>query len=110
MKVTVSVVDCTHGRPAEGIVVRLERRISGVWAEQARGQVDESGKLTWELMEFATKSIYRIEIDTDSYFAAFGIVPSHPCVTVVFRVISHDEDQQIPVLITPHSHLAYRVG
>lgn len=107
MKVTVSVVDCAQGRPAEGVAGRLERRVDGVWTEQAKGRTDECGSITWGRVPSPAKCVYRIELDVDQYFATLGIVPTHPWVTIVFRVLDPAADQHIPVLMTPHAHLTY---
>lgn len=109
MKVTVNVVDCAHGRPAEGVAGRLEQRLGGVWTELAKGRTDERGAISWDGMPSPGRCLYRLELDIDQYFATLGIVPSHPWVTVVFRVLDPGADQHIPVLMTPHAHMTYGI-
>jgi 5-hydroxyisourate hydrolase len=109
MKVTVHVVDSALGRPAEGVSARLERQSEGTWTEQARQFTDMGGQAAWEPVSSAARYVYRLELDLDAYFSALGIVPSHPRVIVVFRVLGHADDEHIHVMITPHAQMTYQV-
>ncbi|MEQ4715632.1 hydroxyisourate hydrolase [Nonomuraea sp. B19D2] len=109
MNITVDVIDWTNGRPASGIAVRLERHVGGIWEEPVKRYTDENGWLTAWQSELATATgLYRLEFNTDEYYATLGIIPFNPRVAVTFRIREPFEDYHLPVLVTPYGCLAYR--
>ena len=108
MSFTVCVIDTMHGRPADGVAVRVERRVDGEWRGLVQGVTDETGGLAGVLSKLpVTCGVYRVELDVDGYFASLGIAAFHPVVSVVFRV-GEPTGYHIPILITPHSLQTYR--
>lgn len=108
MGITVNVIDCMHGRPAEGIAARIDCEVDGVWGKSGRGRTDENGMLRdWLPPIVLSHGVYRIELDVDSYYATLGIVPRYPRVSVIFRVFDPAEHHLVPMLITPTSHITY---
>lgn len=109
MSISVEVIDCMHGRPAEGIAVRLESQVGGAWGEPTRGVTDENGLLReWQPSLVVARRIYRIELDIDRYYATLGIVPFLPRVTITFRVLDPAERHHLPISITPYSQSTYQ--
>jgi len=105
MSISVHVVDCTHGRAAAHVAVRLSVDRGGVWQEQARGRTDASGRAgAWQ----SQVGLHQIECDLDGYFAGLGVVPFYPSVSVVFRVSDVNAAYRIPLLITPHGYGTFR--
>ena len=106
---TISVVDSTHGRPAEGMAFRLMRKAAGNWQEQMHGHTDERGEFPNVLPPVrAASGVHRVELDLDGYFASLGMVAFHPTLTVDFRVVDPTQHHRISVMITPYSHMSYR--
>ncbi len=105
---TASVVDSAYGRPAEGVEICLQRRITGEWQDEARARTDEGGLAGLLPARRLTRGVYKLEFDVGSYFAGIGKVAFHPSVIVVFQVTDPDQQHHIPVLITPYSHLTYQ--
>jgi len=107
--ITICVVDSMHGRPAEGLAFRLQRKVGGEWQDQMQGHTDERGEVVGMLSPLAvTSGIYRVELDIDGYFASLGMVAFNPNVTMDFRVLDPTQQHHISILITPHSYLTYR--
>jgi 5-hydroxyisourate hydrolase len=110
MNISVSVINCMHGRPAEGVAVRLERKVGGEWVELAHGRTDENGWLgNWHPAPVLGRGIYRLELDLDSYFGNLGIIPFHPSAIVAFRAVDPAQTYQLPVLATPYAIMTYGI-
>lgn len=99
MNLTLCVLDCMYGRPAEGIAVRLERRICGQLGETTEQRTDNKGQVrAWQPVPIVTHGIYRLACDIDSYFTTIGVTPLFPRITTEFRVL--DLAREYRILIT----------
>ncbi|NXC38088.1 TTHY protein, partial [Penelope pileata] len=82
----VKVLDSVRGIPASNVPVKLYKAAAdGSWELLNSKQTDENGKLQ-ELItkeQFVT-GIYKIELDTASYWKKLGLNPFHQHADVVF--------------------------
>nr|ABI63351.1 transthyretin [Homo sapiens] len=82
----VKVLDAVRGSPAINVAVHVFRKAADdTWEPFASGKTSESGELhglTTE--EEFVEGIYKVEIDTKSYWKALGISPFHEHAEVVF--------------------------
>lgn len=107
MSLSVQVINGIYGFAAGGVDVRLDYASDGGWAELGRSRTDENGQVDpWEPGP-AEPGGYRLEFGTDSYFASLGITPIYPVVTIEFRMPDPGHPQQVRLLLTPSSYLAY---
>lgn len=105
MSIAVHIVDCTHGRAAAQVAVRLSVERGSAWHEQARGRTDEGGRAgAWP----AQVGMHQIECDLDGYFVGLGVVPFYRSISVVFRVGDATAVYNIWLLITPHGYGTFR--
>jgi 5-hydroxyisourate hydrolase-like protein (transthyretin family) len=110
VSITISAIDCVHGRPAAGILARLERKQEHGWGRPSRGRTDDSGHVSyWNPEPEIERGIYRVELDLDSHFASLGIAPFMPTAVASFRILDSREPCRIAMLITPYACVAYRV-
>jgi 5-hydroxyisourate hydrolase len=109
MSVLVRVINCTYGRPAVGVPVRLERDIDGAWVEQERDLTDDEGCISQLGNAGLARGIYRLEFDLDSYFFSLGIAPFYPAVSIRFRMTDPTRPCDISLLITPSAYFTFQL-
>lgn len=109
MAINVSVIDASHGRPAVGVDTRLERRVDADWDSQGGGRTDVDGQWAeWSPNRAPARGVYRLLFDAGRYFAALGIVPFYPEVSIVFAVSDPDQNCHLTLLLGPHAYTAFR--
>ena len=96
---TTHVLDTASGRPAAGLVIRLEKSVAG---EFARLDAPLLSAADWGA------GIYRIRFETGAYFAARDASCFYPHVEVVFEVSAPDEHHHVPLLLSPYGFSTYR--
>jgi 5-hydroxyisourate hydrolase len=110
VSLSTHVLDTSLGRPAEGVVVTLERRESGRWLNVGAGRTDADGRCRNLLPTGVAlqKASYRLSFDSGAYFQARGVMSFYPFVSVIFLV--HDETQHhhVPLLLSPFGYSTYR--
>jgi 5-hydroxyisourate hydrolase len=109
--VTTHVLDTSRGRPAEGVVVALERQEPGdCWTEIGRGRTNADGRITNLLPDDATlpTGTFRLRFATAEYFAALGVRGFYPEVLVVFSLEDSRGHYHVPLLLSPFGYSTYR--
>jgi 5-hydroxyisourate hydrolase len=110
-RISTHVLDLTHGKPAQNVPVRLERReSSGEWARLANSSTDRDGRCVQLLPENETlrAGLYRLVFDTASYHDAQETEGFHPIVEITFHVREGDSAFHIPLLLSPFGYTTYR--
>lgn len=109
--ITTHVLDITHGRPAAGIAVLLERRdATGQFCEAGRGTTDANGRVQKLLAPGAALVVgtWRLRFDTGAYFRAAGVTSFHPTIDVTFEVGDAGQPCHVPLLVSPFGYTTYR--
>ncbi|NWH31279.1 TTHY protein, partial [Chloropsis hardwickii] len=103
----VKVVDSVRGSPAPNIVVKLYKEdADGSWALLNSKQTNDKGGLP----ELTTKEqfvagLYKLELDTASYWKTMGLNPFHHHATVVFAANdAGNRHYKISVVLSPFSY------
>jgi 5-hydroxyisourate hydrolase len=116
--ITTHVLDTALGKPAAGIVVRLERMQGGwmgegaertedlKWVPIATGETDADGRCR-DLKSDAAAGIYRLRFDTDSYFRRGGRTSIYPELAITFHC-DGEGHYHLPVLLSDNSYTTYR--
>jgi 5-hydroxyisourate hydrolase len=111
MAITTHVLDTSIGRPAAGVVVRLEFLDgAGAWRAAGHGSTDADGRLR-TLIAADTALVagtYRLSFDTGAYFRGRSIDAFHPRVVVEFTVENAAGPHHVPLLISPFGYTTYR--
>jgi len=102
------VLDATTGRPAAGVLIRLERRAGDGWSPEAEGQTGADGRLALPDEAEASPGVYRITFGSGAYFAARGTATFYPEVTVTFEVTGPGDHYHVPLLLSPYAYSTYR--
>ncbi|GIH75444.1 hydroxyisourate hydrolase [Planobispora longispora] len=106
MGIAIQALDGVYGRPAAGVRTRVERMKADRWGDGLQGETDRNGGvLTWRAVEFDA-GLYRIVLETDSYFAGLGHYAAYPEVTVVFRIQRPSDTYSLQITLSPYSHSA----
>jgi 5-hydroxyisourate hydrolase len=109
--ITTHVLDTARGRPAAGMLVRLERCQEGAPPDVlGRGTTDVDGRVRNLLMSGAGLVIghYRLVFDTGTYFAETGAQVFFPEVAVMFEVRDAAQHYHVPLLLSPFGFSTYR--
>jgi 5-hydroxyisourate hydrolase len=108
--VSTHVLDLTLGRPAVGVVVRLEFETDGVWQRISQQQTDADGRIANLLPGDVDPESgrYRLRFETGSYFRGLGTNCFHPYIEIAFEVADPAQKYHVPLLVTPHSYSTYR--
>ncbi|RSM86638.1 hydroxyisourate hydrolase [Kibdelosporangium aridum] len=94
MSLSTHVLDAASGKPAWGVVVRLESR-DGTVLES--GKTDKDGRITgWDAAEGVHRLVFEVE------------GPFYPEVAVTFRVTDPAEHYHVPLLLSPFAYSTYR--
>jgi 5-hydroxyisourate hydrolase len=110
-RISTHVLDTTRGKPANGVLVRLERRESGgEWVVLASSSTDGGGRCAQLLPENEElrAGLYRLAFDTESYHVAQKMDGFYPVVEVTFHVKEGESYIHIPLLLSPHGYTTYR--
>ena len=89
----------------------MERRDEIAWELFASGSTGVDGHVAdWYPVapKRPDRGVYRLLFDSGRYFAALGIAPFHPEVTIQFVVADPDADQHVPLLLGPYAYATFR--
>jgi len=110
-RISTHVLDLAHGRAAQDVPVRLERReSSGEWSRLGSGSTNADGRCAQLLPENEKlrAGLYRLVFDTASYHHAQEVEGFYPVVEITFHVKEGDSAFHIPLLLSPFGYTTYR--
>lgn len=105
--ISVQVLDGTYGQSAAGVRARLERSSGSGWIAVVDAETSSAGQIEDSASWCLERGLYRIVLDSDSYFAGLGAATAYPEVVVVFRMWDESDSCQVKVTLSPHSYSAY---
>jgi 5-hydroxyisourate hydrolase len=108
MGISTHILDTTHGRPASGVAVRLDRASEADYAVIGEGTTDADGRVKALLGESPEPGTYRITFDVGPYFKAQGVDAFYPQVTITFIVAAVGQHFHVPLLLNPFGFTTYR--
>ena len=108
--ITTHVLDLALGRPARGVLVRLERRSErGRWEAVAERNTDDDGRIGDFLGGAALEpGRYLMTFHTGAYFGARGEASFYPEVPVAFEVGDPAQHYHVPLLLSAFGYSTYR--
>ena len=109
--ITTHVLDVSIGRPAAGVLVRLDRRKhDGQWEPLGSQKTDSDGRardlLTADKPLIA--AVHRLRFDVSAYFSANQVEGFYPEVTIAFMVNDASQHYHVPLLLSPFGYSTYR--
>ncbi|MBW3572421.1 MAG: hydroxyisourate hydrolase [Gemmatimonadetes bacterium] len=104
--ITTHVLDTSRGRPAAGVVVRLERGGTVL----GTGRTDADGRARDLLPPDAGlhAAVYRLVFDTGAYFRERGVEAFYPHVSIDFQVRDPGQHHHVPLLLSTFGYSTYR--
>jgi 5-hydroxyisourate hydrolase-like protein (transthyretin family) len=115
LKVTIQVIDCQFGSPAEDVAVALEEYAESGWTPVDQGRTSAAGLLgLWpngpdpRRRDWGAAGRYRLDIGIGAHYSRLGCLALYPRVIIEFRVLDPSEDLFMPVTISANSLSAYR--
>lgn len=109
--ITTHVLDISIGRPAAGVLVRLDRQTdAGGWEPVGSQATDSDGRargLTPEGQSL-TAAAYRLSFDVGSYFGDKNVDSFYTDVTITFTVKDPSQHYHVPLLLSPFGYSTYR--
>jgi 5-hydroxyisourate hydrolase len=110
-RISTHVLDLARGKPAQNVVVWLERRgAPGEWNSMSASHTDVDGRCAQLLPEGATlePGVYRLNFDTAAYQLAQNIETLYPNIEVIFQVRKGETQFHLPLLLSPNGYTTYR--
>jgi 5-hydroxyisourate hydrolase len=104
MTLSTHVLDATTGRPAAGLLVRLERAEQDGWTPAGEGTTGPDGRLRLS----GDSGVYRLTFDSGGYFTSRGSATFYPEVSVTFEMTERDGHYHVPLLLSPFAYSTYR--
>lgn len=106
--ITTHVLDTGQGRPAAGLLVRLELVVGADGAVLAAGTTDDDGRVASLGPDRVCRGTYRLVFNTAGYFARTGQPCFFPEVSLSFVVGDPEQHLHVPVLLSPFAYSTYR--
>ena len=109
--ISTHVLDTSIGRPAEGVMIKLERNTPGSgWTLVAESVTDTTGRVGQLLppTEHLHLGGYRLRFDVETYFADQDRATFFPEVTIQFEVRDETQHYHVPLLLSPYGYSTYR--
>lgn len=108
------MLDTALGRPAAGVLVRLERlegadERSGSWRAVGQGVTSADGRAAGlEMHEGRVLGRHRLTFETEAYLRTTGQAVFYPRVQVLFIISSLTDGYHVPLLLSPFGYSTYR--
>jgi 5-hydroxyisourate hydrolase len=104
--ITTHVLDTVLGKPAVGIIVRLEKRDAADWIPISVSATDADGRCR-DLITQSPSGTYRLTFSTGSYLERLGRSTIYPQISVTFHC-SGEPHYHLPLLLSDNSYTTYR--
>lgn len=108
--ISTHVLDLARGRPAEGIAVRLERRVGDEWRDVSQATTSADGRVA-NLVTLDSPLLpgsWRLRFALAPYFAALGVEAFFPDAQISFEVRDANQHHHVPLLLSPFGYSTYR--
>lgn len=109
--ITTHILDISIGRPAAGVLVKLERQTSdGQWEPIGIQKTDNDGRAR-DLIpdgEQLVAAVHRLTFDVGPYFGEQQVDSFYQEVTIAFNVNDVSQHYHVPLLLSPFGYSTYR--
>lgn len=109
--ISTHVLDTSLGRPAQGVLTKLERNTPGAgWAVLAEAVTDANGRVGQLLPanDHPHLGSYRLRFDVETYFADQQREAFFSEVTIQFEIRDEMSHYHVPLLLSPYGYTTYR--
>jgi len=107
--ITTHVLDISIGRPAAGVLVKLDRKTNDdAWEQIGTQETDGDGRARELVGEPLNAGVYRLTFEVGSYFSKNGVDGFYREVTMAFTVNDASQHYHVPLLLSPYGYSTYR--
>lgn len=109
--ISTHVLDTASGRPAQAVLIKLERNTPGAgWTLVAEAVTDASGRVGQLLPpnEHLHLGAYRLRFDVETYFTEQQKETFFPEVSIQFEIRDEMAHYHVPLLLSPYGYSTYR--
>jgi 5-hydroxyisourate hydrolase len=108
--ITTHVLDLSRGVPAAGVEVSLESAdTAGHFTTVARAVTDADGRIrSFGPEPHGGPGRYRLTFRVGEFYAALGADCFFPEVQILFEVKDAEQQQHVPLLLSPFGYSTYR--
>jgi len=109
-QITTHVLDTAAGKPANGIIIRMQQQINGsTFQTMALSVTNMDGRINDLLPseKILTPGIYKMVFESAEYFRQQRLHTFYPEVEVQFS-ITDDQHYHVPLLLNPYGYSTYR--
>ena len=110
-KITTHVLDVSIGKPAAGVLVKLDRQADdGRWETIGIQETDSDGRARVLLRdgEPLIAALHRLTFKVGSYFRDCQVDGFYQEVTIAFIVKDASQHYHVPLLLSPFGYSTYR--
>jgi 5-hydroxyisourate hydrolase len=107
VRIVAQVVDGAYGKSAAGVRVRLSCAAGDSWSTVAQAETDGDGLIKEWHSPHLERGLYRIDFDSDGYFARLGTASAYPEIVVMFRMEDESCLFRVHVTLSPYSYSTY---
>ncbi len=105
------VLDTSVGRPASGVLIKLERNSPGTgWTLVAEAVTDANGRVAQLIPanDHLRLGNYRLRFDVETYFNDQQKETFFPEVSIQFEIRDEMSHYHVPLLLSPYGYSTYR--
>ena len=109
--ISTHILDMSIGRPAKGVLVKLERNIPGSgWTVLTEAITDASGRISQMVPpnDHLHLGAYRLWFDIETYFSDRQEATFFPEVSLHFEIRDEMGHYHVPLLLSPYGYTTYR--
>jgi 5-hydroxyisourate hydrolase len=109
--ISTHVLDTALGRPAQGVLIKLERNMPGAgWTLLAEAVTDASGRVGQLVPpnDHLHLGPYRLRFDVETYFMDQRTEAFFPEVCIQFEIRDEMSHYHVPLLLSPYGYTTYR--
>lgn len=108
-QITTHVLDTSLGKPAQGVVIHLQKQDGAGWTTIGSGTTNADGRVADLLPKNSpvAAGIYRMFFVTGDYYKQLNIKTFYPEVAIVFETFD-ESHYHVPLLLNPFGYSTYR--
>jgi 5-hydroxyisourate hydrolase len=109
--ISTHVLDTSIGKPADGMLIKLERNAPGAgWTLIAEAVTDATGRVGQLLPpnDHLHLGAYRLRFDVETYFMYQQKETFFPEVSIHFEIADETAHYHVPLLLSPYGYSTYR--
>ena len=109
--ITTHVLDVSIGKPAAGVIVKLDRQANdGEWETIGVQETDDDGRARDLLRESEQliAGVHRLTFEVGPYFSGRKAESFYQEITIAFIVKDASQHYHVPLLLSPFGYSTYR--